>query len=311
METGATNSSNFDEGFDPGWWKFIFSQESLVRNDSRVDHNAHPDVQTEDIDWSYARDIFEKDEIIEMEACGCNKGGVLVRSEKLKGFVPFSHLLIEKTQNNAGSRMKILKSYINNLLKLKIIELDNKKEKLVFSERAAQSDNGSRKKLLSELSIGEIVEGDISNVTDFGVFVDLGGLEGLIHISELSWKRVNHPSEMLHIGEKIKSQVMSINPKNMHVALSYKRLFPNPWLTITKRYRPGDIITGVITAIMPYGFLAQIEEGIEGLIHHSSFKPKSMQEISDEKKIQEGVEVQVRILFIDQKNCRMSLALVM
>ena len=97
----------------------------------------------------------------------------------------------------------------------------------------------------------------------------------------------------------------------MHVALSYKRLFTNPWLTVTKRYRPGDIITGEITAILPYGFLTQIEEGIEGLIHHSSFKQRSMQEILDEKNLNEGDEVQVRILYIDEKNCRMSLSLVL
>lgn len=311
MVNELTEKSDFDQDFDNGWWKFVFSQESIARKVELGGKDfRHEASQKEDIDWSYAQNVFEKDEIVEMEVCGCNRGGVLVRTKKLKGFVPYSHLLIEDSQKNVGSRLKVLRNYVSNVLKLKIIELDSNKEKIVFSERAAQSDNGSRKKLISKLSPGEIVEGNISNVTDFGVFVDLGGLEGLIHISELSWKRVSHPSEVLEIGKKIKTQVISINPKNMHIALSYKRLYPNPWMTVTKRYRPGDIITGVITAILPYGFLAQIEEGIEGLIHHSSFKPKSIEEILDEKNLGEGDEVQVRIIYIDEKNCRMSLALV-
>ena len=168
---------------------------------------------------------------------------------------------------------------------------------------------GRRKVLFQQLRPGEMVSGTVTNVTEFGVFVDLGGVEGLIHVSELSWGRVQHPANVLQIGQKVQTQVLSITEESSRVALSLKRLYANPWETLIKRYKPGDVVPASITTIMRYGAFAKLEEGVEGLIHISSINlPPGEKDL--ESILHTGQNVQVRILHIEVERRRLGLGLV-
>jgi small subunit ribosomal protein S1 len=181
--------------------------------------------------------------------------------------------------------------------------------KIDLSERAAQTENGRRRELLAKLRADEVVDGRVTNITKFGIFVDLGGIEGLIHISELSWGRVRCPSDYVHMNQIISVLILSVDEKTMHVALSLKRLQPNPWLVIERKYKPGDIVHARVSKILPYGAFAELEEGVEGLIHISTFKMND--KISDLNcLIQTGQYVTAEVLQIDSKKHRLGLALV-
>jgi len=178
---------------------------------------------------------------------------------------------------------------------------------VVFSERAAQSSPGSRNMLLKNLTPGSCASGTVTNITDFGVFVDLGGVEGLVHVSEISWGRVQHPSEVVQLGEQVIVYVIQVDPKRARVALSLKRLFPNPWETAEERYFPGQIAEAVITSIVPFGAFARLEEGLDGLIHVSEI---AQNDESDESGcLLEGQQVKVRILHVDASKQRLGLSL--
>ena len=203
----------------------------------------------------------------------------------------------------------ILQSKVGKTTKVKIVECNPSKNKVVFSERAAQTADGKRRELIARIEPGTVIEGTVTNITDFGVFVDLGGVEGLVHISELSWGRVRSPSNFAKINQKLSVQVLSVDDHDMHVALSIKRLTPNPWFELERKYKPGDIVDARIVKILPYGAFACLEEGIEGLIHISTIKMND--KISDlNELLQKDQLVEVEILQIDVNKHRLGLALV-
>jgi small subunit ribosomal protein S1 len=191
---------------------------------------------------------------------------------------------------------------------LKVIECEPSQERVVLSERAALAGEGRRKQLFRSLKTGEVVQGTVTNVTDFGVFVDLGGVEGLIHVSELSWGRVQSPSEVLKVGQEIKAIVLQVSEENARVALSLKRLFANPWEMLVDCYKPGDIVSAVVTSIMRYGAFARLDEGVEGLIHISSINLPDQMDL--DHYLTPGKPIQVRILHIDAERRRLGLGLV-
>ena len=161
--------------------------------------------------------------------------------------------------------------------------------------------------LLRNLSPGSCAAGTVTNITDFGVFVDLGGVEGLVHVSEISWGRVQHPSEVVSLGEQVVVYVIQVDPKRARVALSLKRLYPNPWETAEDRYYPGQIVDAVITSIVPFGAFARLEEGLDGLIHISEINPSD--ELDGIGALHEGQPVRVRILHVDASKQRLGLSL--
>jgi small subunit ribosomal protein S1 len=199
------------------------------------------------------------------------------------------------------------------VLELKVIECDESQERVVFSERAALAGEGCRKRLFSELVEGDIVCGTVTNITDFGAFIDLGGVEGLIHVSELSWGRVRHPQEVLTLGQTIDAQVLHISEKDERVALSYKRQFHNPWSDILEIFQPGMVTDAIITTITRYGAFARLKDGIEGLIHISSiFSDQDKPQYNDRMIhdiLEPGQQVQVKILHIDIGRRRLGLEL--
>ncbi len=201
----------------------------------------------------------------------------------------------------------MLASRVGTFVNLRVIEMDREQNRLILSERAAQVEPGTRATVLNSIQAGEVCTGTVTNLCDFGVFVDLGGVEGLIHISELSWGRVGHPSDVLERGDTIRVYVMSVDPDEERIALSLKRLHPDPWQTVEQRYQVGQIVEGEITNVVDFGAFACIEEGLEGLIHVSELAEGHF--LHPRNVVQEGEIVRARILNIDGNARRLGLSL--
>lgn len=291
---------------DESWWSAILA-------DVEIDKNSEndPPVQCEEpaaqaIDWKKAEQLYKNDEIIKLTVTGFNRGGLLVEDASFKGFVPISHLIEIKETTTDNKRKEILAAYVGRTLELKVIECSPRRERVVLSERAALAAPGQRIELLKKLDPGTRITGKVTTITNFGVFVDLGGIEGLIHISELSWGRVTHPGEVLSQGQEIDVHVLKLDHERCRVALSLKRLQPNPWDTAHLHYQIGQVTDATITNIVSYGAFARLEEGVDGLIHISEIQgnPENPQEI-----LKEGQQVQVSILHIDTARQQLGLRL--
>jgi len=293
--------------WNDSWWKAALSEgeEDLSLGAGQVvdadqpgtDHSLISHNQPEN-DWDYVDRIYQMDEIIRLKVVGCNQGGLLVQGEKINGFVPCSHLLAGHKKNE----------YLQQTIELKVIEFDRDRSRVVLSERAAQAKAGSRIKLLDELVKGSCIPGVITTLTDFGAFVDLGGMEGLIHISELSWGRVDHPSDVVSVGDCMDVYILNIDRVENKVALSLKKLCPNPWETITERYHTGQIIEAVVRNIVSYGAFVRLEEGVDGLIHVSELGENG-KDVSPWDVLEENQKISVEIINLDPKEQRLGLSL--
>jgi small subunit ribosomal protein S1 len=268
-------------------------------NDSTFDASQH--------DWSIAQQAYEADQAVELLISGANRGGLLVEWNSLHGFVPASQLVDFPTIADPQARRAQLALKIGQHLSLRIIEFDRAQSRLIFSERAAQVQPGTRATVLDSLRHSDVLSGWVTNVCDFGVFIDLGGLEGLIHISELSWGRVNHPRDLLSRGDAVQVYVMEVNREQGRVALSLKRMQPDPWETVERRYRVGEFITGQVTNIVDFGAFICIENGLEGLIHVSELAEGHF--LHPRNVVSEGETIRARILNIDSQARRLGLSL--
>jgi small subunit ribosomal protein S1 len=260
------------------------------------------------MNWDLANQLYEQDGMVCLQVNGYNRGGLLVSGEGLQGFVPLSHLV--ESPGDPNDVESWLEGYVGRTLHLKVIECDQERGRVVFSERAALAEPGSRNTLLHHLQSGDCVEGMVTNITDFGVFVDLGGVEGLIHVSEISWGRVHHPADVVSLGQPVKVFVIQVNRDRARVALSLKRLYSNPWETAQTRYFPGQVTEAVITSIVPFGAFARLEEGLDGLIHVSEICPGQSGATPGDF-LQEGERVQVRVIHVDGPRQRLGLSLVL
>jgi len=260
--------------------------------------------------WRIAQEQYERGDLLEAEVIDHNKGGLIVNLEGIRGFVPISQILNlkrEDTADNAETQNK-LASMVGRKLQLKIIEINRNRNRLILSERLAVQEWRAkrREELLNELKVGEVRKGIVSNLSNFGAFVDLGGADGLVHISQLAWSRVNHPSEVLKVGQEVEVQVLSVDKEKKKIALSIKRAEVDPWTTVEGRYQVGQLVHGTITKIAPFGAFARIEDGVEGLIHLSEL-PAGQQD--PKAVLREGQEVTVRILRIDADRRRLGLSI--
>ncbi|MEI8131581.1 MAG: S1 RNA-binding domain-containing protein [Leptolinea sp.] len=295
------------EELDDGWWAAILADEESTTDGYRETSGpAQTPLVLPLVDWVRVKSVFENDEIIVLQVYGCNRGGLLVQDEGIQGFVPNSHLIEMPCGLEEDERKSTLSEYIGRSLSLKVIECDPSLDRIVFSERAAQAGQGRRKQLFTSLHIGDKVRGKVTNVTEFGVFIDLGGVEGLIHVSELSWGRVQHPGDILTIGDCTEAIVLQINEENSRVALSYKRLQLNPWERVTTNYEPGDQVDATIVSVTRFGAFARLPEGIEGLIHISSVRFDQTHHNLEELFVP-GDSVKVQILHIDPDRRRLGL----
>lgn len=297
---------------DESWWTALLAEEERPKYSSSFGISSHATAKKEPrqiaVNWERARRIYEQDETVRLQVTGFNRGGLLVEGAELQGFVPVSHLVNMSGEKTEEEREKLLSQYVRCTLTLKIIECDSDRGRVVFSERAALSEPGSRTHLLETLMPGERVCGVVTNITDFGVFVDLGGLEGLIHVSELSWGRVRHPSDTVKLGDRVEVYVINVDCDRARVALSLKRLYPNPWETAENRYRPGQITEATVTSVMPFGAFARLEEGLDGLIHISEMGKRG-EMVRPGDVVSEGQRVTVRVIQVDADRQRLGLSL--
>ncbi len=259
-------------------------------------------------DWQRAQELLESQEIFEGEVSGYNRGGVIVYLGKARGFVPASQLVSDegKKQEDSDDRFKDL---VGKKLMLKVIEMDRSRNRLILSERQAMREyrRAQKEKLLNELQVGEVRKGVISSMAPFGAFVDLGGADGLIHLTELSWRRVQHPSEVVNIGDEVEVKVISVDRERRRIGLSLRQLQPEPWSVIHETYAIGQLVEGVITRLTSFGAFARIDDTIEGLIHISEL---SDHRINHPKEVvKEGQRVTLRIIKIEPEKRRMGLSL--
>lgn len=298
-------------GNDESWWDSVLAEEeryvALLSKQTNVGVPAKAEETIQSPDWAKVRDLYHQDHIVGLQVTGFNRGGVLVEGEGLYGFVPCSHLVEMTASSDKQNREDGLESYVGRTLQLKVIECAPEDGRVVFSERAALAEPGVRKHLFDTLAPGQTITGTVTNITDFGVFIELGGVEGLIHISELSWGHVTHPGQIVKHGQELEAQVLEISPERCRVALSRKRLLPNPWEKADSDFAVGQILSAVVTSVVSYGAFARLEAGVEGLIHASEIPLDGGKTVYDV--IGEEQEVQVRILHVDAANQRMGLSL--
>jgi small subunit ribosomal protein S1 len=301
---------------DESWWKSVLTDEPLVDGSSEFGepivledaYTGELECVSPPVKWDKVLELYHKDEVIALRVVSYNRGGILVEDGEVSGFVPGSHLIDLPIGVADTDREHHLASYLGREIALKVIECEPENERVVFSERAALAGTGQRKALLHRLAEGDIVSGFVTNVTAFGVFVDLGGLEGLIHLSELSWGRVEHPSQILKVGEEVNTMVIQIMEDKGRIALSLKQLMKNPWEKLSKSLSPGNVIDAVISSIVKYGAFACLEVGVEGLIHISTMNfPGDSTRIDDF--LYEGQLVKVGVISIDSQKRRLSLRL--
>jgi small subunit ribosomal protein S1 len=257
--------------------------------------------------WTAAQEAMAQEEILELPIIGCNRGGVLVGWNDLRGFVPASHLLKLVSSADETERYNQLRRLVGTQLRLKIIELDREHRRFVLSERAAHVNEDHRDELLDRFSPGDICQGCVTNLCSFGAFVDLGGLEGLAHVSELSWGRVEHPSDVLEPGQSVEVYVLNVDRARGRVGLSVKRLQPDPWQLAEERYHVGQTVECVITHVVDFGAFARVEEGLEGLIHVSELADGNVPH--PRNVVHEGDIVTARVLSVDGERRRMGLSM--
>ena len=270
---------------------------------------AEPDplagLSPEERDWQLVEKGFADNQIYDLVVTAFNRGGLLVRLNSLTGFVPSSHLIgLTYTNDN---RQLSLGVRVGHSIRVRIIELDRARNRLILSERIAQEDERPPD-VLSQLRPNDCCAGTVSNLCHFGAFVDLGGgVEGLIHISELSWGRVGHPSEVLQLGERVSVFVMDVDKDQHRVGLSLKRMTPDPWTSVEEHYHIGQLVQGVVTNVVSFGAFVRLEEGLEGLIHISELAEGSF--LHPRNVVQENTNVTARVISIDPASRRLALSL--
>lgn len=319
MQSESSSPRRPNPATDASFWAALFEQEEAeLIYSSTAEHT----IGWEDLEWSkdnstavsppedpwqQAWHTFDADETVELRVTGYNKGGLLVNCFGIQGFVPASQLIDFPQFHLEIDRINALRQWQYKRLHLKILEVDAEHNRLILSERAALVKADERERLLHEIAPGAQVQGQVTNLTNFGAFVELGGVEGLIHISELSWSRVTHPDEIVQPGQQVTVRVLSVDPDNGRVALSLKRLKKDPWKTVHDRYQPGQLVEGIVSKIVNFGAFVQLEEELEGLIHISELAEGTF--LHPRNVVRLGQQVQVRVLHVDGPAKRLALSL--
>ncbi len=247
-------------------------------------------------DWEEAARLKEAEVPVWVRVKGFNRGGILVSWNRLEGFIPSSHLM-SATFN--PERREVLNELIGKSLEVKVIEVDQDRRRLIFSEREAQKESRQRQKarLLESLQEGDRVEGLVTGLRDFGAFVNIGGADGLIHVSELAWHRVDHPRDVLRVGDKIQVYILSLDRETNRIALSRKRLLSDPWENAAEKYHEGQLVEGMVTNVVDFGAFVALDDGLEGLLHLSEMGDGSLKE--PYSYVQKGDRLSLRISHLE------------
>ena len=312
-EERATSAAPPAEGEEI--WRGLSMELGIGQAEGEFDEESAPregappfddEIQTER-SWQLAQASFENNEILELEVTGYNRGGLLVQLNGLRAFVPASQLIDSPNHLEYEERETKLTNRVGDRLSLKIIDLEKDRNRLILSERATTSNEEREAQLLAELCEGDTRQGRVTNLCPFGAFVDLGGVEGLIHVSEMSWGRVKHPSDVLQSGDEVGVYVLNVDRQAKKIGLSLKRLQPDPWTTVEERYQAGQLVEGTITNVVSFGAFTRVEEGLEGLIHISELAEGNF--LHPRNVVKEGDVVTARILTVDSAKHRLGLSL--
>lgn len=257
--------------------------------------------------WEELQRIMDDKDVIEVDVVDANKGGLIVRFGNVAGFMPVSQLTVEHYPRVEGAnKQKILgklQAYVGETFTARIIDVDEPEGKLIFSEKAAKEIEQSEK--LSEYEVGTVIEGIVTGVVDFGAFVEFGeGLEGLVHISELAWQRIDDPREIINVADKIKAQIISID--NGKISLSIRRLEEDPWKNVAKKYTVGDVVEGKVLKLNPFGAFVELDTDIHGLAHISELSWKKIS--SPEDVLKSGETREFKIVSIEPDDHRLGLS---
>jgi small subunit ribosomal protein S1 len=263
-------------------------------------------------DWDTAEELMASQAMFDAQVESFNRGGVIIKLGQVRGFVPASQLVsgMASTSGNDETGEERWAALAGQTLKLKVIDIDRKRNRLILSERLAMREwrRKQKEQLLDNLKEGDVYDGVISSIADFGAFVDLGGADGLIHLSELSWNRVSHPSEVVKVGDKVKVQILTIDNERRRIGLSMRRLAPQPWDVVSNNYEVGQIVRGKITKLVNFGAFARIgETGVEGLIHISELSDRRV--THPKEVVAEGEEYDLRLIRIETDKRRLGLSL--
>jgi small subunit ribosomal protein S1 len=265
----------------------------------------------EERDWITAAELLESQEIYQSKVVGYNRGGVLVKIGQVRGFIPNSQLRRDRQINGQKSSEELLQQLVGKTIYTKVIEVDRERNRLILSERAADKEvrEAKRADLLTRLQEGDVCEGRVVNLADFGAFVDIGGIEGLVHLSELIWKRISSPAEKLQLGNVVQVYVLSVDRERQRLALSIKRLEPDPWTEIDKLYQIGQLVAAAITKLTKFGAFARLNDQyeLEGLIHISELSEDHVNH--PREVVKPSQEVTVRIIRIDPEQRQLGLSL--
>lgn len=257
--------------------------------------------------WEEVSARLESGEVIDIQPYDANRGGLLVEYEGVRGFLPVSQLSAEHYPRVGSSDKDEILQRLNNLIgktmKVRILDADRKSNKLIFSEKEAVKDGLAER--FEKLAVGDQVEGVVTGVVDFGVFVNVEGIEGLVHISEISWERVNNPSDYVKTGQTIKAKIIAIDKDRL--SLSMKQLTQDPWLTEVQNFSKGDKVEGTVTRITPFGAFVQVSPAIEALVHISELGDSN--NVDPEKVFTLNERKEFVILDIDKENRKISLSL--
>lgn len=262
---------------------------------------------SKDRGWGELQRIFDAQEIIEILPYSANRGGLLVELEGIRGFMPVSQLSAENYPRVSDADKDEILTKLSNLvgktLRVRILDVSRKDNKLIFSEKEAVRDDMQSR--LADLSVGDVVEGVVTGVIDFGAFVNVNGIEGLVHISEISWERVEDPKAYVKVGDQIKAKIIAIDKDRL--SLSIKQMSEDPWLSEVKQFASADIVEGKITRITPFGAFVQLSPAVEALVHVSemsddeSIDPEKLFKLNEKKKF--------KVLEIDKENRKIALSL--
>lgn len=259
-------------------------------------------------DWQLAEQLLESGEITMRKVIGYNKGGMLVDFGHLRGFIPASHLVNLPRNLNEDQRRIEMEKRIGQELPVKVIEVARRRRRLVLSHQLAEREYRANRKeeLFSRLKVGDVVEGVVRSMRPFGAFVDIGGADGLLHVSEIGWASVGHPRDMLNVGDTIQVEILSLDSERNRIALSRKRLLSNPWDSVENRYTANSITSATITRVVDFGAFAELEPGVEGLIHISELADITVAEPL--KSVKPGEVVPVKVLRVDARRQRIGLS---
>lgn len=256
-------------------------------------------------DWIEAEKLKEEETVYETTILNANRGGLTVEFGHLRGFIPMSQLIGFSRIHQATERQRRLHAMVGQPIMLKVIEVNRRRRRLILSQRAAAKEwrIARRQTLLKELEAGQVRRGRISQITNFGLFVNLGGLDGLVHISELSWGRIENPSEVYREGQRVKVKVLNVDRERQRIALSIKALTPDPWDSAPEKYIEGSLVEGKVTQVVDFGIFVELEPGVEGLLHNSE-----LGDIEQRNELESGDTVLIKVIRVEPDRRRIGLS---